>query len=157
MDSKIKNMLENATLVFVDMDTLHIELEGIYASSLTTSDMKYKALGFAMEDVEKLEAEFKKEKNQYTHRAFQIREDIRELCETMLIIAIALNEPEDAVKYYWLHNRDSDKEVTLFRILDTVELFGDEKVWTWVYEDGLKRRVMPRESLQKKYQNLKKG
>lgn len=112
MDSKIKNMLENATLVFVDMDTLHIELEGIYASSLTTGDMKYKALGFAM---------------------------------------------EDAVKYYWLHNRDSDKEVTLFRILDTVELFGDEKVWTWVYEDGLKRRVMPRESLQKKYQNLKKG
>lgn len=48
-------------------------------------------------------------------------------------------EPEDAVKYYWEHVHDSNKEITLYKILDTISEFGDEKLWIRVYEDGLKK------------------
>lgn len=38
-DENLKNMLEDATIVFIDRNSLHIELEAIYAKSLPTSDL----------------------------------------------------------------------------------------------------------------------
>ena len=154
-DEKIRNMLEDAALVFIDRNSLHSELETIYAASLTTSDLKYKALGVIKEYVEQYETEFAIENKSRSNKSYQIRCYIEELCETMLVISILLYEPGDAVEYYWQHDKESDKEITLYKILDTVREFGDEKLWMKVYEDGLNKNIKPRNSLQKLYQELK--
>ncbi len=154
-DAKIRNMLEDAALVFIDRNSLNSELEAIYAASLTTSDLKYKALGFIREYVEQYEAEIAIQKKNRSNNSYRIRCYIEELCETMLMISILLYEPEDAVEYYWQHDKESDKEITLYKILDTIRQFGDEKLWIRVYEDGLKKNIKPRNSLQELYQELK--
>lgn len=155
-DEKIKNMLEDATLVFIDRDSLHSELEAIYADLLATSEVKYRALSIIKEYVEQFETELNQDKNNLSHNNYRIKSFIEELCETMLIISILLNKPEDAVRYYWEHVHDLKKEITLYKILDTIREFGDEKLWIKVYEDGIKNNIQPRDSLSKHYQKLKK-
>ena len=155
-DEKIKNMLEDATLVFIDRDSLHSELEAIYADLLATSEVKYRALSIIKEYVEQFETELNQDKNNLSHNNYRIKSFIEELCETMLIISILLNKPEDAVRYYWEHVHDLKKEITLYKILDTIREFGDEKLWIKVYEDGIKNNIQPRNSLSKHYQELKK-
>ena len=154
-DEKIKNMLEDATLVFIDRNSLHSELETIYADSLATSEIKYRALSIIKEYVEQFETELNRDKDNRSNKSYQIRNFIEELCETMLIISILLNEPEDAVRYYWEHAHDLDKEITLYKILGTIRAFGDEKLWIRVYEDGLKKNIQPRSYLENLYRELK--
>lgn len=155
-DENLKNMLEDATIVFIDRNSLHIELEAIYAKSLPTSDLKYKALSYIKEYVERYETEIKSVKK-HSNDNYHLKYNIEEMCETMLVISIYLCEPEDAVEYYWQHVHDSDKEVILYKILDTIGAFGDEKLWISVYEDGLKKNIKPRDSLEKRYQKMKKN
>lgn len=155
-DENLKNMLEDATTVFIDRNSLHIELEAIYAKSLPTSDLKYKALSYIKEYVERYETEIKSVKK-HSNDNYHLKYNIEEMCETMLVISIYLCEPEDAVEYYWQHIHDSDKEVILYKILDTIGAFGDEKLWISVYEDGLKKNIKPRDSLEKRYQKMKKN
>lgn len=155
-DEKIKNMLEDATLVFIDRDSLHSELEAIYADLLATSEVKYRALSIIKEYVEQFETELNQDKNNLSHNNYRIKSFIEELCETMLIISILLNKPEDTVRYYWEHVHDLKKEITLYKILDTIREFGDEKLWIKVYEDGIKNNIQPRDSLSMHYQKLKK-
>ena len=154
-DENIKNMLIEATTVFTDRNSLYSELETIYASSLATSDLKYKALGFIKEFVEKYEEELQNNKRNHFFDSYRVRFCIEELCETMLIISIMLYEPENAVEYYWQHVLEWDDEVKLYKILDTIHTFGDEQLWIQVYEDGLKKNIEPRDSLKKQYQELK--
>ena len=156
-DEKIKNMLEDAAFVNLDSNSLQIELESIYADSLTTSELKYRALSFIKEYVKQFESELNKDKNNlFDTNNYRIRSDIEELCETMLIISISLNEPEDAVKYYWEHVHDSNKEITLYKLLDTIRSFGDTELWIRVYEYGLENNIQPRESLKKQYQEFQR-
>ena len=151
-DENIKNMLIDATSVCIDRNSLYIEMEEIFANALVTNDLKYKAIDFIKEYVDKFEAEIKK-KSSYS--SYQLSSNIEELCETMLIISILLCEPDDAVKYYWKHVHDSNKEVILYKILDTIRVFGDEKLWISVYENGIKMKIKPRNSLEVKYQEMK--
>lgn len=153
-DDNLKNMLEDATLVYIDRNSLHIELEAIYAAALPTSDLKYKAIEFIKEYVEHYGTELKS-KSKYSHDSYRIKSFIEELCETMLLISIFLCEPEEAVAYYWQHVHDSNKEITLYKILDTIDRYGDGKLWISVYEAGLKDGIAPRDSLEKQYRKLK--
>lgn len=155
-DENLRNMLEDATTVFIDRNSLYIELEAIYAKSLPTSDLKYKALMLITECVQRYEAEIKAEKKDSNRRYF-LQCGVEEMCETMLIISLNLCEPEDAIKYYWRHVHDSNKEVTLYKILDTITHYGDEKIWISVYEDGLKNGIEPRNSLKNQYQEIKES
>lgn len=152
-DENIKNMLEDAAFVFIDRNSLHIELEMIFAESLKTSGLKYKAIGFIKEYMELRENELKKT-DKYSNNRYQIKNDIEELCETMLVISNMLYEPDDAVEYYWQHDKESDKEITLYKLLRNIRQFGDDKLWIKVYEDGLKKNIKPRDSLKKLYQEL---
>lgn len=154
-DENIKNMLEDAVFVFIDRESLYIELEMIFAKSLTTSDLKYKAIDFIKEYMEQREDKFKKT-DKYSDNKYRIECDIEELCNTMLVISIMLYEPDDAVEFYWKHDKERDTEITLYKILDTVRIFGDEKLWIRIYEDGIKRGIEPRNYLKKLYMELSK-
>lgn len=155
-DENLKNMLEDATTVFIDRNSLHIELEAIFAKSLPTSDLRYKAIAYIKEYVQRYETEIKKVKGS-SSASYYLQYNIEEMCETMLIISICLCETEDAIKYYWKHVHDSNKEITLYKILDTIGEFGDEKLWISVYEDGVKKGITPRDSLQMRYQEIKRN
>lgn len=153
-DENIKNMLMDATCVYIDRESLYIEMEAIYAKSLLTSDLKYKAQGFIKEYVEQLEAKSGK-KNKYALEDYQIKSNIDEMCQTMLIISIFLCEPEDGIKYYWKHNQESNKEVTLYKLLNIIKMYGDDKLWISVYENGLSKKIEPRNALKEQYQEKK--
>lgn len=79
------------------------------------------------------------------------------MCETLLLISISLCEPEEAVAYYWQHVHDARPEITLYKILDTISEYGDDKLWISVYEDGLQKEIQPRDTLEMRYRELKKG
>jgi hypothetical protein len=153
-DEHMKQLLLDATCVYLDRNSLHIELEGIYATSLPTSDLKYKAMQLIKEFVDEFEDKLKKNIRD-SHESYRIKSNIEEMCETMLIISILLCEPEDAIKYYWKHDKESEAEVTLYKLLDTISDFGDDKLWISAYEDGVKKGVHPRKTLKEQYEQLK--
>ena len=152
-DEKIKKMLEYATTTFLDRNSLHIEMENIFVNMLKTSDLKYKTIEFIKEYVEKYEKELKNEKR-YSNSRYRLERNIEEMCATMLIIGIRLFEPEEAIKYYWQHDKETDKEITLYKILNVISCLGEDELWIKAYDYGLIRRVEPRDYLKKKYEKL---
>ena len=155
-DENLKNMLEDATTVFIDRNSLHIEMEAIYANALPTTDLKYKAIAFIKEYVERYETELKTGKKR-SHDEYYLKTYIEEMCETLLLISISLCEPEDAVTYYWQHVHVARPEITLYKLLDTIGSYGDDKLWISVYEDGVYKGIQPRDTLEMRYRELKKG
>lgn len=155
-DENLKNMLEDAALVYIDRNSLHIEMEAIYANALPTTDLKYKAIAFIKEYVERYEAE-RKTGAKRSHDEYRLKTYVEEMCETMLLISLSLCEPEEAVAYYWQHVHDARPEITLYKILDTISKYGDDKLWISVYEDGLQKGIQPRDTLEIQYRKLKKG
>ena len=155
-DENLKNMLEDATLVYIDRNSLHIEMEAIYANALPTTDLKYKAIAFIKEYVERYETELKTGTKR-SHDEYRLKTYVEEMCETILLISLSLCEPEDAVAYYWQHVHDSRPEITLYKILDTIGAYGDDKLWIRVYEEGVQKGIQPRDTLEMRYRKLKKG
>lgn len=152
-DEKIRNMLLDATTCYIDRQSLHIELEMIFAGALNTSDMKHKAI----EIIRELVPEYEKKRDAsrpYSSQFYNSARAAEELCETFLCIAIMLGEPDEAIGYYWKHAKDSDNEITLYKLLDTIALFEDRDLWIMTYEDALKKKIKPRDYLQEKYRKL---
>lgn len=155
-DEDLKNMLEDATLVYTDRNSLHIEMEAIYANMLPTTDLKYKAIAFIKEYVGHYEAELKADKK-HSHDEYYLKAYIGEMCKTLLLISMSLCEPEEGVAYYWQHVHDHRPEITLYKILYTIGHYGDDKLWISVYEDGLQKGIQPRDTLEMRYRELKKS
>ncbi len=153
-DENLKNMLEDATLVFTDLNSLHIELEVIYVAAIPTSDLKYKVIEYIKEYVLKYETSLKLDKKKHSNNTYWTKEHIEELCRTMLLISLSLCEPDKAISYFWKHVREKNKEVILFKMLYTIGSYDNYKLWIRVYEDALKKGIVPRESLEEKYREL---
>ena len=149
-DENIKNMLLDATCVYIDRNSLYVELEAIFAKALPTSNSKYKAIDIIKEYVEKYEAKIDP-KPKYSHDKYEIIRNIENLCDTMLLISILLCEPDEAVKYYWEHDREKNSEITLYKMLNIISKFGGEDLWINVYEDALEQHIEPRDSLKERY------
>ena len=48
-----------------------------------------------------------------------------------------------------------NKEIALFVALDMTVIFGEPEQWVWIYEEGVKKKIKPREVLQAAYQSHK--
>lgn len=155
-DENLKHMLEDATTVFIDRNSLHIEMEVIYTNALPTTDLKYKAIAFIKKYVERYEAEIKIGTKR-SHDEYRLKSYVEEMCETFLLISMSLCEPEEGVAYYWQHVHDARPEITLYKILDTISEYGDDRLWISVYEEGVQKGIQPREALEIQYRILKKG
>ena len=159
-DENLDKMLQAAALVNLDRETLHIQLEILFVSLLPTPDLKKKAIGIARGHVEKYEALLSRERPGWSNTRFELESNIEEMCETILCLGISLCEGTDAVEYYWTHNnRDIDKEVTLYKILDTIELTdGRGTLWRNTYEEAVSlKRITPRDFLKEEYQKMLSG
>lgn len=152
-EKRIVDMLHDAVEVNLDKESLHVELESIFASELPTSDMKQLAMGLAKNRIAELEKEragFKK----YDNRRFRNEDLTNEYSAVVLILGIVLEEGMEAADYCWKHRVEVTSEIKLYCILEVLKIYKEEKLWVNVFEK-YSSKVKPRESLQKKYKELK--
>ncbi|MDE7311172.1 MAG: hypothetical protein K2N87_06050 [Eubacterium sp.] len=146
----ISALLQLAVCDGLSMESMHIDQETAFVWALKTADAKYMAL----EEAKKL-AEEKKlalaEPGLHSNRQYTFEEAINHLCEIILLISIALAEPDTGIKYFFKNFRKPTKEVVLYYALDLIDLAEDDALWIKVYEDGTRRKIKPRESLQQAY------
>lgn len=135
----------------LSMEALHLSQETVLLAELKTSDLRYTAI----EEAKKLVEEKLGKLNtlgKNDNRRYGLSSTVNELCGVILMLGIALSEPEDGVKYYFDHCIYREKEVTLYCALDLVDFMEEDALWLQVYEYGLKKKIRPRASLAAEYQ-----
>lgn len=157
-DNKIKEALDDATTVFMDRDTWHMELIWMFVNLLPTNEAKNKAITIAMDEVDVCEEKLSKE-SKYSNRRYELTDKIEKMCEVILGVGISLGESDDAIKYYFVHSKTDGKEITLYKVLQGIDFFdGGDELWIEAYENAVnKRKIKPRNDLQEKYYKLKEG
>lgn len=55
-----------------------------------------------------------------------------------------------------LRLEEKDKMIMLYVILKYIAEYGTEEVWILTYEEAVRKRIQPRESLQERYKIIKK-
>lgn len=151
----IAKLLAYATTGGLSRISLHIQQELVLLESLKTSDIKY----LAIEEAKKLIEDRKKKlvaKGKSDSQRYYLNEAINELCNMILLISIALAEPESGINYYFKNSRQLNSEITLFCALDIIEIMSEDDLWIKVYEYGVNKKIKPRESLKVKYEEKKK-
>lgn len=146
----IARLVLNATTGGLSRESLYIQQETVLLKALKTSDVKY----MAIEEAQKLVQEREKKlagMRKYEDGRYALTFAIEELCSMVLILTIALAEPETGVKYFFEHSKDMDREITLYRALELVEWVGTDKLWIEVYQYGLAQKIVPRSNLQEQY------
>ena len=150
----ISSLILYAATGGLSRESLHIEQEIALLRELKTSDVKY----IAVEEAKKLiEERIKNLKGleKYDNRQYELEEAVNELCGVILLISIALAEPEKGIEYYFKNYRENDKEITLCCALDLIECTSEDDLWIKVYEYGLQKKVKPREQLRRQYEERK--
>lgn len=151
---KISSLLLYATTGGLSRESLYTFQEMELAAKLGTSDVKYMAIEEAKKLVEDRTAKLAG-LGKYDRKRYDLEEAINELCGMILILTIALSEPEDGVVYYFKNCKESTKEIVLYRALSIVDwMDGDDKLWMDVYRYGLKEKIKPRESLEERYKEI---
>ena len=85
-------------------------------------------------------------------KRYELEEAVDELCGLIFLITIALGEPEKGVEYYFKHSKESDKEITLYRVLRLADWMDEEELWLEVYKYGLAKKIKPRDRLREEYE-----
>ena len=157
-DEKILEMLRSATCVFLDRETLYIELESSFIAALKTRDMRERAMALIRQEVPRVEQQLAKVKHpSWDLTAHHLRQSVNELCLTCLGLGIATFEEEAAMKFALQHLNNGDGEIPLYGLLNTIGAFGgSDALWLHTYEDAVKRGARPREELVKAYEARKK-
>lgn len=152
---KIAQLLSYAVSGGLSRESLHIQQEMVLLNSLKTSDVKYMAVEEAKKQVAERESKlgtFKK----YDSGQYALKETVNELCSIIFLITIELGEPEEGVRYFFNHSRERDKEITLYCALQLADWMDKEELWLNVYKYGLSKKITPRDSLQKEYEERQK-
>lgn len=153
---KIAGLLLLAVSGGLSRESLYIFQEWELLAELKTSDVKY----MAIEEAGKLVKERKEKRKglkKYDTQRYYLDEEINELCGMILMIAMALAEPESGIKYYFQNCERTNKEITLYCALDIVDWEKNPELWMQVYEYGIGKKIKPRDSLVEKYHELKNG
>lgn len=151
---KIAVLLTDAVSGGLSREALHIFQTSVLLDELRTSDVKY----MAIEEARKLVDERKKKLSglkKYDSKRYQLEDETNHLCEMILMTAIELAEPASGIEYFFQNYEQTDKEITLYCALRTVDWMEEEALWATVYEYGLGKKIKPRDSLVRRYQEIK--
>ncbi len=156
-DDKILDMLRAATSTNIDRCSLYEELELAFIRELRTRDMREKAMAIARREVLQLEAEAPTKPKQFlSHREYEIKRIISEICIVILGLGIAIYEEADAVDFFMKHYDGRTQEIKLYVALNRIDAFdGSPSFWLKTYEDGVRRGIKPRDELVAKYKERK--
>ena len=161
----IDSLLSSIINGYVDRETLTISLYAELGNVLKTADAKYLAIDCVAEtirrikngiDTEKTRQSAKKYKS-YSNLYYRQKDAINSLCEFVEMLSIYLGEPEDGAKFFWQYQAEDNKEIALYRLLQTIAWFSeDNREWIRVYEDAVERlKIKPRDSLKELYNEKK--
>lgn len=150
----IRDILLMVTTGGLAQDTVHEELMCTMLGGLKTSDVKY----MVIEEAKKLIEEREKKLNpraRYSSEQYNLIECINHLCQMVLMTGVSLCEAEPEVEYYFKHVHEREPEVALYTALHAIDYVEDDKMWLWTYEYAVKKKIKPREWLQKQYAERK--
>ena len=136
-------------------EALYAMQEMVLLSELKTSDVKQ----IALEEAERLTDDREKKwkgTGKNDNRWYELEEEINELCAVVLMISVALAEPEEGIKFYFKHAQNSTREITLYCALQLMDWVEEEELWIKVYEYGLSKKIRPREGLRESYERRQK-
>ena len=68
------------------------------------------------------------------------------------MISVQLAEAETGIPYFFSNCMENNKEITLYRALDLMNMMDEDDMWIQIYEYGVKKKIKPREFLQESYQ-----
>ena len=161
----IDSLLSSIINGYVDRETLKISLYAELGNVLKTADAKYLAIDCAAETIRRIRSGIDSEKTRqsakkyksYSNLYYRQKDAVNNLCEFVEMLSIYLGEPDDGVKFFWQYQAEDDKEIALYRLLQTIEWFSeDNREWIKVYEDAVEGlRIKPRDSLKQLYNERK--
>lgn len=156
---KINTLLVCACTGGLSTESLYISQESILLSLLNDEDVLNLTIDEAQKLIDATNQKLIKDNNKYSNNSYFLQEEINNLCETILMIKIKLNEVDEGIKYCFDNMKERDKEIILYCVLDTIAMFtDDDDLWIRAYEYGInKRKIKPREELKETYENLLKG
>lgn len=154
-EGHIRKMLWSVTTSGLSRETLHSELEYLLVQALGISDVKNMALREAKVLIKENEEKLKTLKT-YDSKQYYIKDSINQLCRVILMIGVSLCDPEPEVKYFFVHSKELNKEITLYTALDAIEYMQDDRVWIWTYNYAVHMGVQPREGLRKRFAHIEK-
>lgn len=131
-------------------ESLHTEQEIILISELKNSDVRAIAMEEAKKLIESKQNALKQPKLSYDQR-YYLRDTVKELCDTMLLLSVKLAETAEFLPYYFETNYEREPEIVLYRALRLMEWIDEDELWLQIYEYALKKKIKPRDELVRKY------
>ncbi len=151
---KIAAMLLDAISGGLSGESLRICQESVLVAELKTSDVKYMAIEEAQKLIEERKLKLR-ELKKYDDKKYYLQEEINNLCEVILMIAVELAETASGIEYFFQNYERDDREVALYCALRIADWAEDEALWIQIYEYGIGKKIKPRDRLSKKYEQLK--
>lgn len=147
----------------MDRETLEDELFHTLIMTLKTPDAKEMALEETIKQKEELDAGWraasggKKRSYGYSSAEFGYKEKGNHLVELALLLYLALCDYDEGIAYFKKNYQGEGREILLYVLLRYL-YFGDLKeYWVREYEEAVKKKIKPRESLQKVYTYIKEN
>lgn len=148
---------ENIKSVLLDACTGGLGSESLYQWNMMailpefkTSDVKYMAIEIAKGIIDEKRDKLKT-LGKWANGRYELEEVINNLCDMILLISIALSEPELGVDYYFRTCIESDKEIVLYRALRLIDAMDEDQLWLDVYHYGLKAKIKPGSELEAEF------
>ena len=142
----------------LDRQTIHSELLCVLAANLKTTDAKETAIREAMEQKAALDRAANispKNKWRMSHTEYERNEKANILTELVFRLNILLCEYEEGIRYFKKNIRKTDKEIELYVLLELLYQYDLKDCLIIEYEEAVKKKVEPRESLVKVYRYTK--
>lgn len=149
---KIAKMVEMACTGGLSRNSLHCDQELELIFLLHASDVKEIAIEESKKAIQKRKEKLTSIRNN-DYLSFYIEEEINNFCDLILMLFLVQAETEQGVKYYFKNCIETQKEIILYKALEAVDLAGSNEQWIEIYEYGLVKKIKPRESLIREYQD----
>lgn len=155
----ISRMVSIATGMGVSRNTLYSSLLVVLVSNLKTTDSREIAIEEAKAQSGKLDKEWhslsQKKSSWWNMDSYERKENIEHLTELIFRLFVNLCEYDEGIDYYKKHIQNVNNEVNLYCLLQLLFEYDLKDYWMREYEAAVKKKVAPRESLQRVYTYIK--
>ena len=151
-----KWVTESLTLILeneVDFETLPSVLLEVLMEALDNAPLKEKMIDIAEKLLQEKQLEMKH--TEQIHDKYLHEEYINNLVEIIFKTKSLLGENEEAVGFYKQNYINTTAEVKLYILLNWIMDFQRLENWLEVYEKAIKRKIKPRDILQRTYEYIK--
>lgn len=95
-----------------------------------------------------------KTKDVSSYSSFELSETKNYLTLIVTKLYLLLSQYEDGIRYFWNNFKKNSPEIALYVLLEVFMSYGSAATWRLAYEDGLRRKINPREGLKVQYEHI---